>query len=75
MGDGDTDHYCWRRPEDMTPSRRAYKVDAENPGSEVAAETAEAMAAMAIVFRETNPRYSHFISPINEQIRPSFRSY
>ncbi|KAK4801875.1 hypothetical protein SAY86_000078 [Trapa natans] len=41
-----------QRPEDMTTSRRAYKVDAENPGSEVAAETAAAMAAAAIVFRE-----------------------
>ncbi|PWZ27700.1 hypothetical protein Zm00014a_014215 [Zea mays] len=27
VGDGDTDHYCWQRPEDMTTSRQAYKVD------------------------------------------------
>ncbi|CAN6247175.1 unnamed protein product [Urochloa humidicola] len=51
VGDGDSDHYCWQRPEDMTTSRRAYKVDAENPGSEVAAETAAAMAAASLVFR------------------------
>uniref|UniRef100_A0A0E0JVL0 Endoglucanase n=1 Tax=Oryza punctata TaxID=4537 RepID=A0A0E0JVL0_ORYPU len=35
VGDGDSDHYCWQRPEDMTTSRHAYKVDAENPGSEL----------------------------------------
>ncbi|KHN23901.1 Endoglucanase 11 [Glycine soja] len=32
VGDGDTDHYCWQRPEDMTTSRQAYKVDSNNPG-------------------------------------------
>ncbi|VAI55439.1 unnamed protein product [Triticum turgidum subsp. durum] len=54
VGDGDSDHYCWQRPEDMTTSRRAYKVDAEHPGSEVAAETAAAMAAASIVFRRAD---------------------
>ncbi|XP_028777232.1 endoglucanase 11-like [Neltuma alba] len=61
VGDGGTDHYCWQRPEDMTTSRRAYKVDANNPGSEVAGETAAAMAAASIVFRRTNPHYSHLL--------------
>ncbi|KAH6764391.1 glycosyl hydrolase 9B8 [Perilla frutescens var. hirtella] len=61
VGDGETDHLCWQRPEDMTTSRRAYKVDEENPGSEVAAETAAAMAAASIVFREVNPHYSHLL--------------
>ncbi|XP_037460491.1 endoglucanase 22-like [Triticum dicoccoides] len=27
VGDGDTDHYCWQRPEDMTTSRQAYNVN------------------------------------------------
>ncbi|KAL8462462.1 hypothetical protein ACS0TY_033476 [Phlomoides rotata] len=61
VGDGDTDHLCWQRPEDMTTSRRAYKLDRENPGTEVAAETAAAMAAASIVFRRTNPHYSHLL--------------
>ncbi|CAL4998829.1 unnamed protein product [Urochloa decumbens] len=51
VGDGDTDHYCWQRPEDMTTSRQAYKVDRENPGSDLAGETAAAMAAASVVFR------------------------
>ncbi|CAN7019062.1 hypothetical protein Bca4012_033786 [Brassica carinata] len=58
VGDGDTDHYCWQRPEDMTTSRRAFKIDENNPGSDLARETAAAMAAASIVFRTTNPHYS-----------------
>ncbi|KAK2639820.1 hypothetical protein Ddye_027615 [Dipteronia dyeriana] len=61
VGDGDTDHYCWQRPEDMTTSRHAYKVDEWNPGSDVAGETAAAMATASIVFRRLNPRYSHLL--------------
>ncbi|XP_057953903.1 endoglucanase 11 isoform X2 [Malania oleifera] len=61
VGDGDTDHYCWQRPEDMTTSRQAYKIDENNPGSDLAGETAAAMAAASIVFRKTNPHYSHLL--------------
>ncbi|GAB2274939.1 hypothetical protein Dimus_009708 [Dionaea muscipula] len=61
VGDGDTDHYCWQRPEDMTTSRQAYKVDENNPGSDLAGETAAAMAAASIVFRKINPRYSQLL--------------
>jgi len=61
VGDGDTDHYCWQRPEDMTTSRQAYKVDAANPGSDLAGETAAAMASASMVFRESNPAYAHLL--------------
>uniref|UniRef100_A0ACD5Z8N9 Uncharacterized protein n=1 Tax=Avena sativa TaxID=4498 RepID=A0ACD5Z8N9_AVESA len=62
VGDGDSDHYCWQRPEDMTTSRRAYKVDADHPGSEVAAETAAAMAAASLVFRRAgDAHYAHIL--------------
>ncbi|KAL0550107.1 hypothetical protein IC582_014606 [Cucumis melo] len=61
VGDGATDHYCWQRPEDMTTSRQAYKIDENNPGSDVAGETAAAMAAAAIVFSRTNPHYSQLL--------------
>ncbi|CAN1254374.1 Endoglucanase 6 [Linum perenne] len=58
VGDGTTDHYCWQRPEDMTTDRRAYRIDPSNPGSDLAGETAAAMAAASIVFRHSNPAYS-----------------
>ncbi|KAK6129947.1 hypothetical protein DH2020_036341 [Rehmannia glutinosa] len=58
VGDGNTDHYCWQRPEDMTTSRAAYKIDPSHPGSDLAGETAAAMAAASIVFRQYDPSYS-----------------
>ncbi|KAL0291111.1 UNVERIFIED_CONTAM: Endoglucanase 6 [Sesamum angustifolium] len=58
VGDGNTDHYCWQRPGDMTTSRAAYKIDPSHPGSDLAGETAAAMAAASIVFRRYNPSYS-----------------
>ncbi|XP_057540839.1 endoglucanase 11-like, partial [Amaranthus tricolor] len=68
VGDGYTDHYCWQRPEDMTTSRRAYKIDEKNPGSEVAGETAAAMAAASLVFRTTNPHYSNMLLDHAQQL-------
>ncbi|KAF5734758.1 endo-glucanase 2 family protein [Tripterygium wilfordii] len=58
VGDGNTDHYCWQRPEDMTTDRRAYRIDQNNPGSDLAGESAAAMAAASMVFRHSNPAYS-----------------
>ncbi|XP_009601304.1 endoglucanase 6 [Nicotiana tomentosiformis] len=58
VGDGTTDHYCWQRPEDMTTSRAAYRIDPSRPGSDLAGETAAAMAAASIVFRNSNPAYA-----------------
>ncbi|CAL9030374.1 unnamed protein product [Prunus brigantina] len=58
VGDGNTDHYCWQRPEDMSTDRRAYKISPSNPGSDLAGETAAAMAAASIVFRHSNPAYA-----------------
>ncbi|OVA05730.1 Glycoside hydrolase [Macleaya cordata] len=61
VGDGITDHYCWQRPEDMTTDRRAYKIDKNHPGSDLAGETAAAMAAASIVFRRYNRAYSNLL--------------
>lgn len=52
------DHRCWERPEDMDTPRNVYKVSAQNPGSDVAAETAAALAAASIVFKDSDPSYS-----------------
>ncbi|KAK7264116.1 hypothetical protein RJT34_31720 [Clitoria ternatea] len=61
VGDGASDHYCWERAEDMTTSRQAYKVDEEHPGSDLAGETAAALAAAAIAFRPYNSSYSNLL--------------
>jgi Glycosyl hydrolase family 9 len=52
----------------MTTSRHAYKIDTKNPGSEVAAETAAAMAAASIVFKESDPHYSQLLLRHAEQV-------
>ncbi|KAK8936819.1 Endoglucanase 13 [Platanthera zijinensis] len=58
VGDGSSDHSCWQRPEDMTTPRTSYKIDASHPGSDVAGETAAAMAAGSIALRPSDPRYA-----------------
>ncbi|XP_051227686.1 endoglucanase 14-like [Lolium perenne] len=55
VGDGDSDHKCWERPEDMDTPRNSYMVNPSNPGSDVAAETAAALAAAAVVFSTPAP--------------------
>ncbi|KAJ7567182.1 hypothetical protein O6H91_02G135600 [Diphasiastrum complanatum] len=59
VGDGNTDHECWQRPEDMTTPRPAYRIDPRNPGSDLAGETAAAMAAASIAFRDSDASYSY----------------
>ncbi|KAL7000904.1 Esterase/lipase/thioesterase [Sarracenia purpurea var. burkii] len=58
VGDPYSDHNCWERPEDMDTLRTAYKIDRAHPGSDVAGETAAALAAASIVFRSRDPAYS-----------------
>ncbi|KAL8556727.1 hypothetical protein ACS0TY_004259 [Phlomoides rotata] len=58
VGDGDKDHACWERPEDMDTPRTLYKITSTSPGTEAAAETAAALAAASIVFRDADSNYS-----------------
>lgn len=51
MGDPDLDHKCWDRPEDMTEKRPLIQINASTPGTEVAAESAAAMASASLVFK------------------------
>lgn len=55
------DHACWERPEDMDTPRSVFKVDKNNPGSDIAGETAAALAAASIVFRKCDPSYSSLL--------------
>ncbi|PKI36690.1 hypothetical protein CRG98_042920 [Punica granatum] len=58
VGDGSSDHYCWERAEDMSTPRDAYKLDHEHPGSDLAGETAAALAAASLAFKPYNSSYS-----------------
>ncbi|KAL2499360.1 Endoglucanase 10 [Abeliophyllum distichum] len=61
VGDSKADHGCWDRPEDMTGGRPLTQVNASAPGTEVAAETAAAMAAASLVFKSTDSAYSSLL--------------
>ena len=52
IGDGYTDHAYWGRPEEMDIERPAFSITAEQPGSELAGETAAALASASIVYRD-----------------------
>lgn len=58
VGDGFGDHNCWERPEDMDTPRTPFAVSRTNPGSEVSAEIAAALAASSIVLRSSNRTYA-----------------
>ncbi|KAM1058207.1 hypothetical protein EV2_032305 [Malus domestica] len=61
VGDATKDHACWERPEDMDTPRTVLKIDQNTPGSEVAAETAAALASASLVFRRCDPTYSKLL--------------
>ncbi|GMH17355.1 hypothetical protein Nepgr_019196 [Nepenthes gracilis] len=61
VGDPNADHKCWERPEDMDTVRSVYSVSPSNPGSDVAGETAAALAAASLVFRSSSPKYSRVL--------------
>ena len=59
VGNGEFDHASWSRPEEMPAWRPAYKIDANNPGSDLAAETAASLASASILFKGTDNAYSN----------------
>ncbi|KAJ8538281.1 hypothetical protein K7X08_014821 [Anisodus acutangulus] len=58
VGDPDADHKCWDRPEDTTEARPLIQINTRVSGTEVAAETAAAMAAASLVFKSSDSTYS-----------------
>ncbi|KAM0934620.1 putative cellulase [Dioscorea sansibarensis] len=58
VGDPIQDHNCWERPEDMDTARTVYMVNEAKPGSDIAGETAAALAAASMVFRSLDNEYS-----------------
>nr|WP_239313474.1 glycoside hydrolase family 9 protein [Plantactinospora mayteni] len=58
VGKGDDDHKWWGPAEVLPMARPAYKIDASCGGSDLAGETAAAMAASSMVFRPTDPAYA-----------------
>ncbi|PON99476.1 Glycoside hydrolase [Trema orientale] len=61
VGDPELDHNCWQRPETMTEKRPIIQINTSFPGTEVAAETAAAMASASLVFKKVNSSYSNLL--------------
>ena len=68
VGDGDADHAFWGKPEDMNMARPSFKVDAANPGSDVAAGTASALASASMLFRGIDDAYADKLLTNAEQL-------
>ncbi|GHO62495.1 hypothetical protein KSC_013870 [Ktedonobacter sp. SOSP1-52] len=58
VGDPNADHSFWGPAEVMQMARPAYKISESCPGSDLAGETAAAMASASIVFQATDPTYA-----------------
>ncbi|HEX6469909.1 MAG TPA: glycoside hydrolase family 9 protein [Streptosporangiaceae bacterium] len=58
VGTGGTDHAWWGPAEVNPTARPAFKIDSSCGGSDLAGETAAAMAAASIAFRPTDASYA-----------------
>ena len=58
VGNGQIDHSSWVAPEYIQYEYPSYKITSSKPGSDVAAETAAALAAASILFEKVDSSYS-----------------
>ncbi|KAJ6997090.1 hypothetical protein NC653_013611 [Populus alba x Populus x berolinensis] len=61
VGDPELDHQCWERPEAIRGIRPSTQVNTSFPGTEVAEETAAAMASASLVFKNINSSSSNLL--------------
>lgn len=68
VGNGFIDHSYWGPPEEMSMERPAFKIDRQNPGTDLAAETAASLAAASIIFRPFDEAYADELQTNAEQL-------
>ncbi|CAI5476455.1 unnamed protein product [Closterium sp. Yama58-4] len=68
VGDPVAESACWQRPEDMSTARTAYRVNADHPGTDLAAETAAALAAASLALRPVDGSYASTLLGHAEQL-------
>ncbi|KAF6166536.1 hypothetical protein GIB67_005398 [Kingdonia uniflora] len=68
VGDPDVDHNCWERPETMDEARTLLIANKTSPASDIAAETAAALASASMVFKIKDPNYSEELLHHAEQL-------
>ena len=58
VGTESADHGFWGRPEDMKMARPSIAIGPGKPGSDLAGQTAAALAAIAMAFEAVDPEYA-----------------
>ena len=61
---GDVHNQQWGRPEDMADdgaNRPVFTVDQNNPGTDLVAEMAAALAAGSLIFKDTGKYFESYI--------------
>lgn len=58
IGDGNADHAFWGKPEDMNMYRPCMKINRGTHGSDIAGESAAAMAAGSVLFKDKDAGFS-----------------
>ncbi|NJR67429.1 MAG: glycosyl hydrolase family 9 [Synechococcales cyanobacterium CRU_2_2] len=58
VGDPVLDQAVLELPELLSTARPAFKIDPQNPGTDLAAEAAAALAAASVIFRPTDKAYA-----------------
>lgn len=58
VASGGVDHSYWGASEVYPLERPSFKIDRDNPGTDLACETAAALASCSILFRSTDPQYA-----------------
>ncbi len=59
VGNGGADHAWWGPAEVMQMARPSYRITTSCPGSDLAGETAAALAAASVAFRPTDAAYAN----------------
>lgn len=75
VGSGSLDHAWWGPAEVMPMARPSFKISATCPGSDLAGETAAALAASSIAFKPTDPAYANTLVTHAKQLYSFADSY
>ncbi|KAK7082264.1 hypothetical protein SK128_017348 [Halocaridina rubra] len=75
VGLGTQDNNYWGRPEDMKMTRPAYKITATKSGSDLAGETAAALAATAIISEFSWDEKTPGVHVLMAQLQPTNQTY
>ena len=59
VGDGNTDHAYWGAPENQGDRKVIYKVDAQNPGSDIAGGASAALSLMYLNYKDIDINYAN----------------